>query len=158
MVSFLLLSLFAGLSTQLPTSEEATHYIEARDASPHVIPIRREFNPEGEKVRRAATAGISSVQDNRQLKYFIPVTIGSQTVELELDSGSSGERKTSCFLASTETDLFQIHGSSNPTSSVTWTLIRIALSSSTLSQRAIATWAKHTHPRTLSYRMMSLFS
>lgn len=94
MATLLLLSLVAQLAFSAPTTQESAPELQVREEhvfSPHTADLTRRFiEGDSKRLRRRANAGTVSIEDNKQLKYFVPVTIGTQTLELELDTGSSG--------------------------------------------------------------------
>ena len=94
MAKLLLLSLAAQLACSAPTAQESAPELQVREEhvfSPHTADLTRRYvEGASKRLGRRASAGTVSIEDNKQLKYFVPVTIGTQTLELELDTGSSG--------------------------------------------------------------------
>ena len=101
MKSLSLLLLFTQLSTQLPWPQGSSELVSrGHTYSPHTSNLKRMAPSTSRSLRRrqwgdwgdgkpSTTGGSAAIIDNERLKYLLPVTIGNQTLDLEIDTGSS---------------------------------------------------------------------
>jgi hypothetical protein len=86
---FLLLTL-THLSTQLPWPGLSSNLVRrAHNYSPYTSSFRRVSSHSSRRLGRRQTEGSGSIIDNAYLKYLLPITFGNQTLDAEIDTGSS---------------------------------------------------------------------
>jgi hypothetical protein len=86
---FLLLTL-TQLSTQLPWPGSSSALVRrAHNFSPYSSSFRRVSSHSSRRLGRRQTEGSGSIINNAYLKYLLPITFGDQTLDAEIDTGSS---------------------------------------------------------------------
>ena len=97
MKAFAILLLLGQLAFSLPTQQESSPALVPRKVhreSTHVSDFRS-LKRDTPKLRtrqtltNLTTSGNGNIVDNG-LKYLLPITVGSQTIDVEIDTGSAG--------------------------------------------------------------------
>lgn len=78
------------LSVQLPRPGPPSDLVpQTHTVSPYSSNLKRLSHRSSPRLDRRQTQGSGSIIDNERSKYLLPITFGSQTLDAELDTGSS---------------------------------------------------------------------